>query len=79
LKDEKKRKEKDAGETEDIYDAEQREEMLKDDEITEAEYSFMAGREKAGKRKGKKGLGLERKGHDDTASVELAEEEYEED
>lgn len=79
MKGEKKGKEKDAGETEDIYDEEQREEMLKDDEITEAEYSFMAGREKVEKKRGKKGLGLERKGHEDTASVELAEEEYEED
>jgi len=64
LKGEKKGKEKDAGETEDIYDEEQREEMLK---------------EKVEKKRGKKGLGLERKGHEDTASVELAEEEYEED
>lgn len=31
----------------DIYDAEQREEMLEDDEITGAENAFMEGREKA--------------------------------
>lgn len=63
-------------ETTDIYDDKQLEEMLENDEITEAEYSFMQGREKIGK---KKKLGLERKEHEDTASVELAQEEYEED
>jgi hypothetical protein len=50
--------------------------MLENDEITEAEYSFMQGREKVGK---KKKLGLERKEHEDTTSVELAQEEYDED
>lgn len=33
-------------ETTDIYDEKQLEEMLENDEITEAEYSFMLGREK---------------------------------
>jgi hypothetical protein len=64
-------------ETEDVYDEEQLEEMLENDEITEAEYSFMLGREKLGKKK--KQLGLERREHKDTQSVELAKGEYEED
>ena len=63
-------------ETTDIYDDKQLEEMLENDEITEAEYSFMLGREKVGK---KKKLGLERKEHEDTQSVELAKNEYEDD
>ena len=81
---EKKRKrvreedEEDEDKTMDVYDEEQLEEMLKNDEITEAEYNFMLGREKIGKKKKKK-LGLERKEHEDTASVELAKNEYEED
>ena len=65
-------------ETMDVYDEEQLEEMLENDEITEEEYSFMLGREKVGKKKKKK-LGLERSDHEDTASVELAKNEYEED
>jgi hypothetical protein len=64
-------------ETMDVYDEEQLEEMLENDEITEAEYSFMLGREKVGKKK--KLLGLERREHEDTQSVELAKGEYEED
>jgi hypothetical protein len=61
-------------ETEDIYDDEQREKMLDDDEITAAENAFMQGREmKLEKRKGKK------TSHNDTVSVELAEDEYTED
>jgi hypothetical protein len=64
-------------ETTDVYDEEQLEEMLENDEITEAEYNFMLGREKVGKKK--KRLGLERKEHEDTQSVELAKREYEED
>jgi hypothetical protein len=59
-------------ETEDIYDDIQREEMLKEDEITAAENAFMQGREiKPEKRK--------RPLHKDTVSVELAEDEYKED
>ena len=65
-------------ETMDVYNEDQLEEMLKNDEITEAEYSFMLGREKIGKKK-KKQLGLERKEHKDTQSVELAKNEYEDD
>jgi hypothetical protein len=69
--------EEDEDKTMDVYDEEQLEEMLENDEITEAEYSFMLGREKVGKKK--KRLGLERKEHEDTTSVELAKSEYEED
>jgi len=65
-------------ETMDVYDEGQLEEMLENDEITEAEYNFMLGREKLGKKK-KKRLGLERKEHEDTQSVELAKNEYEDD
>ena len=50
-------------ETMDIYSEKELEEMLENDEITEAEYSFMLGREKVRK---KKDLGLERKEHEDT-------------
>jgi hypothetical protein len=62
--------------TMDIYDQKELEEMLENDEITEAEYNFMLGREKLRK---KKKLGLERKEHQDTQSVELAKNEYEDD
>ena len=64
-------------ETMDVYDEEQLEKMLENDEITEAEYSFMLGREKV--RKKKKGLGLERREHQDTHAGELAKSEYEDD
>jgi hypothetical protein len=64
-------------ETMDIYDENQLEEMLENDEITEGEYSFMLGREKI--RKKKKGLGLERMEHQDTIADELAKNEYEDD
>ena len=61
--------------TEDIYDDAQREEMLDDDEITAAENAFMEGREKQPeKRKSSK-----KTGHDDSVSVELAKNEYQED
>ncbi len=62
-------------ETEDIYNDEQREEMLQDDEITAAEDGFMRGREmtpKTAKR-------LKKSSHEDSVSVELAEDEYGED
>jgi hypothetical protein len=62
-------------ETEDIYDEEERERMLEEDEITEAEEAFMEGEEKAlGKSKPPSG-----KKHTDTESVQLTEEEYQED
>ena len=63
-------------ETTDVYDEEQLEKMLENDEITEAEYSFMLGREKLRK---PKSLGLERKEHEDTHAGELAKTEYEDD
>ena len=59
-------------ETGDIYDDEQRGEMLKADGITAAENAFMRGRKmKPEKRK--------RRTHKDTVSVQLAEDEYKED
>jgi hypothetical protein len=64
-------------ETMDIYDNDQLEDMLENDEITEAEYSFMLGREKV--RKKRRGLGLERMEHEDTHAGELAKNEYEDD
>ena len=62
-------------ETEDIYNDKQREQMLEDDEITASENAFMEGREMKSKKdeKGKK------TGHDDSISVELAKQEYQED
>jgi len=63
-------------ETMDVYNEKQLEEMLKNDEITEAEYSFMLGREKVSN---KKKLGLERREHQDTHAGELAKSEYEDD
>jgi hypothetical protein len=64
-------------ETMDIYDNDQLEDMLENDEITEAEYSFMLGREKV--RKKRRGLGLERMEYEDTHAGELAKNEYEDD
>jgi hypothetical protein len=62
-------------ETMDIYDDNQRNEMLKTDEITTAEDAFMQGREMKHKeiKKTKKTL------HEDSVSVELAKQEYDED
>jgi len=62
-------------ETENIYDDEQREKMLEEDEITAAENAFMQGREMKLKRIKKN----KKTPHTDTVSVELAEEEYTED
>lgn len=62
-------------ETEDIYDDKQREQMLEDDEITAAENAFMEGREMKMKKERK----AKKKGHDDSISVELSKQEYEED
>jgi hypothetical protein len=59
-------------ENDDIYDDIQREEMLKEDEITAAENAFMQGREMTPKKR-------KRPPHEDTVSVELTEDEYEED
>ena len=68
------RKKKKEVETTDIYDDEQREEMLKDDEITEAEYAFMAGRKMKTPKKKQKW-----KEHPESTSVALTEEDYQED
>jgi len=61
---------------EDIYDDDSRQEMLEDDEITAAEEGFMRGWEGnvEGGKKHKKDSA-----HKDTASVELAKEQYQED
>ena len=59
-------------ETGDIYDDTQRGEMLKADGITAAENAFMQGREMTPKKR-------KRPTHKDIVSVQLAEEEYEED
>jgi hypothetical protein len=65
----------DETETEDIYDEKERDRMLEEDEITEAEEGFMEGTEKA---EGKSRQ-MPQKKHRDTTSVKLAEEEYRED
>lgn len=65
-------KESEESETEDIYDDDQREEMLVDDEITAAEDGFMRGRELTSK----KAKLLKRPEHEDSVSVELAEDDY---
>jgi hypothetical protein len=73
--DEIEQEEEELDETEDIYNEKQRDKMLEEDEITEAEEGFMEGVEKAeGKSKE-----MPRKKHTDTTSVQLAEEEYRED
>jgi len=78
MKKQKKRvipeKEDEETETMDVYNEKQLDEMLENDEITEAEYSFMLGREVK-----KKKLGLERKEHQDSHAGELAKAEYEDD
>jgi len=50
VREEEEDEEEDEDKTMNVYDEEQLEEMLKNDEITEAEYSFMLGREKIGKK-----------------------------
>lgn len=61
-------------ETEDIYDSEQRERMLEEDEITAAEEGFMRGREEAPSKKETR-----KKSHDDSVSVELSKQDAEDD
>lgn len=59
----------------DIYDEEERQELLENDEITAAEEGFMRGRDgpvEGGKKK-------RMKGHNDDESVELIKEQYQED
>lgn len=65
------------GETDDLYDTEERETMLEDDEITSAEAGFMRGREQ--EPPGKKQTRKNAVGHNDSISVELAKEDSEED
>jgi hypothetical protein len=62
--------------TEDVYDDEQREEMLDDDEITASENAFMQGREQTPEKKKSQ---KQKSSHDDSVSVELAKNEYQED
>jgi hypothetical protein len=70
----------DESKTEDIYEGDQRDEMLEDDEITAAEDGFMRGRDLAMKE-----MEEERKArrkpiiHADGSSVTLNEQQYEED
>jgi len=66
-------------ESPDIYDKQEREEMLEDDEITAAESGFMAGRELVGKKKKKSEPWLESKYHHDTKSTQQSQEEYQDD
>jgi hypothetical protein len=61
--------------TGDIYDDEQRGEMLKADGITAAENAFMQGREMTPE----KMRSRKRPTHKDMVSVELAEDEYKQD
>ena len=61
--------------TMDIYDDDQRNEMLKTDEITAAENGFIQGREMKPKEIKK----TKTPPHEDSVSVELAKEEYAED
>ena len=63
-------------ETDDIYDTDERENMLDEDEITAAEEGFMKGREQEppSKKETRKNAS-----HDDSVSVELAKEDSQED
>jgi len=69
-------KQKEEVDTEDIYDDEQREEMLDEDEITASENAFMQGREQTTEKKKSQ---KQATSHDDSVSVELAKDEYQED
>ena len=62
-------------ETTDLYDASQREKMLDDDEMTEAEEGFMVGREQ--EPPSKKETRKNAISHADTTSVELAKQDSE--
>jgi hypothetical protein len=70
-------KEEKAEETDDIYDSEERETMLDDDELTAAEEGFMNGREQ--ETPNKKEIRKNAISHDDSISVELAKEDSEDD
>jgi len=62
-------------ETDDIYDAGERDTMLEDDEITPAEEGFMLGREQGAP--SKKQTRKNAQSHDDSISDELAKEDAE--
>ena len=66
-----------AEETDDIYDTEERETMLDDDEVTAAEAGFMEGREQGPP--GKKETRKNAISHDDSIADELAKEDAEDD
>jgi hypothetical protein len=70
-------KEEKAEETEDVYDSEERETMLDEDDISAAEEGFMKGREQ--EPPGKKETLKKAVSHDDSVSVELAKEDSEDD
>jgi len=65
------------GETDDVYDADERETMLDNDGITAAEEGFMKGREQ--EPPSKKETRKNAVSHDDSISVELAKEDSEDD
>jgi len=67
-------KEDKVGETDDIYDTEEREEMLEDDEVTLAEAGFMQGREQAPSKKATRKNAVS---HYDSIADELAKEDAE--
>jgi hypothetical protein len=67
-------KAEDEGETEDIYNDEERERMVEEDEISAAEEGFMRGRDEPPNKKETR-----RKSHDDSISVELVKKDAEED
>jgi len=70
-------KEDKAEETEDVYDTQERETMLDEDDITAAEEGFMKGREQ--EPPSKKETRKKAVSHDDDISVELAKEDAEDD
>ena len=70
-------KEDKAEETDDIYDAGERETMLDDDELTAAEEGFMEGREQ--EPPSKKETRKNAVSHDDQIADELAKEDAEDD
>jgi len=70
-------KEEKAEETEDLYNTEERETMLDEDDITAAEEGFMKGREQ--EPPNKKETRKKAVSHDDSVSVELAKEDSEDD
>jgi hypothetical protein len=59
---------------EDIYESDERERLLEDDEITAAEEGFMRGRDEPPSKRETR-----RKSHDDSISVELSKQDAEDD